>query len=118
MARILIADDEESMRMLVARAIGMDGHHRPCQRIGRGEHVTPRGGIAAGRRRARVRQVIVHMAAHAIDLLRDRGRERTLSFGFRALRLLVEERERRFQSVREVAGLGQRARDSLLPIAQ
>src|SRR6201991_4309557 len=26
MARILIADDEESMRMLVARAIGMDGH--------------------------------------------------------------------------------------------
>jgi two-component system cell cycle response regulator CpdR len=26
MARVLIADDEESMRMLVARAIGMDGH--------------------------------------------------------------------------------------------
>src|ERR1700753_2712424 len=26
MARILIADDEESMRMLVARAIGMDRH--------------------------------------------------------------------------------------------
>ena len=26
MARILIADDEESMRMLVGRAIGMDGH--------------------------------------------------------------------------------------------
>jgi len=26
MARILIADDEESMRMLVARAISMDGH--------------------------------------------------------------------------------------------
>ena len=26
MARILIADDEESMRQLVARAIGMDGH--------------------------------------------------------------------------------------------
>jgi CheY-like chemotaxis protein len=26
MARILIADDEEPMRMLTARAIGMDGH--------------------------------------------------------------------------------------------
>jgi len=26
MARVLITDDEESMRMLVARAIGMDGH--------------------------------------------------------------------------------------------
>src|ERR1700753_2820510 len=26
MARVLIADDEESMSMLVARAIGMDGH--------------------------------------------------------------------------------------------
>ncbi|OPF95609.1 response regulator [Rhodopseudomonas palustris] len=26
MARILIADDEESMRLLVARAIGIDGH--------------------------------------------------------------------------------------------
>src|ERR1700761_1136162 len=26
MARILIADDEESMRMVVARAIAMDGH--------------------------------------------------------------------------------------------
>ena len=26
MARVLIADDEESMRMLVARAVGMDGH--------------------------------------------------------------------------------------------
>ncbi|NEV80811.1 response regulator [Rhodopseudomonas sp. BR0C11] len=26
MARILIADDEESMRLLVARAISMDGH--------------------------------------------------------------------------------------------
>jgi len=26
MSRILIADDEESMRMLVSRAIGMDGH--------------------------------------------------------------------------------------------
>src|ERR1700742_2785548 len=26
MARVLIADDKESMRMVVARAIGMDGH--------------------------------------------------------------------------------------------
>jgi CheY-like chemotaxis protein len=26
MSRILIADDEESMRMLVSRALGMDGH--------------------------------------------------------------------------------------------
>ena len=26
MPRVLIADDEESMRLLVARAIGMDGH--------------------------------------------------------------------------------------------
>ena len=26
MSRVLIADDEDSMRMLVARAIGMDGH--------------------------------------------------------------------------------------------
>ena len=26
MSRVLIADDENSMRMLVARAIGMDGH--------------------------------------------------------------------------------------------
>jgi CheY-like chemotaxis protein len=26
MAHVLIADDEESMRMLVARALGMDGH--------------------------------------------------------------------------------------------
>ena len=26
MSRVLIADDEESMRLLVARAIGMDGH--------------------------------------------------------------------------------------------
>jgi len=26
MARVLIADDEESMRVLTARAIGMDGH--------------------------------------------------------------------------------------------
>ena len=26
MPRILIADDEDSMRALVARAIGMDGH--------------------------------------------------------------------------------------------
>jgi CheY-like chemotaxis protein len=27
MPRILIADDEDSMRLLVARAIAMDGHH-------------------------------------------------------------------------------------------
>src|SRR4051812_27116516 len=27
MSRVLIVDDEESMRMLVARAIAMDGHH-------------------------------------------------------------------------------------------
>src|SRR3569833_1200223 len=27
MARVLIADDEEAMRMLVARAIAMDGHN-------------------------------------------------------------------------------------------
>ena len=27
MARVLIADDEDSMRSLVARAIAMDGHH-------------------------------------------------------------------------------------------
>ncbi|HBR47995.1 MAG TPA: hypothetical protein DEA80_24240, partial [Afipia sp.] len=26
MSRVLIADDEESMRLLVARAIAMDGH--------------------------------------------------------------------------------------------
>jgi len=34
MARILIADDEESMRMLVARAIGMDGHATVTARDG------------------------------------------------------------------------------------
>jgi hypothetical protein len=32
--------------------------------------------------------------------------------------MLVEERERRLEPMRQVAGLGQRARDTLLAIAQ
>ena len=54
-------------------------------------------------------EVVVDLASHPLDLLRDVRR---------LLRLLQQERERRLQSVREIARLRHRARDLLLPIRE
>ena len=98
--------------------IGVNRHHRARQRIGRRQHVTARRRVAARRRRARVREVIVDLAAHALDLLHDRGGQLGLPCRLRALGLLIQQRQRRLQAVREIAGLGQRARHALLAIAR
>ena len=63
-------------------------------------------------------KVVFDLAAHPFDLLRDRGRKHRLPFGPGALRLLVQQRQRRLQSMRQIAGLGQSARDALLAIDQ
>ena len=68
------------------------------------------------RDRARLREVIVDLAAHPSHLLRDRRRELVLTRGLRALGFLREDRQRRLQSVREIAGLGRGLLDPQLAI--
>ena len=80
--------------------------------------LTPHAGIAAGGRRARVREVIVHLPAHAVHLARDGRGHLRLPGGPRPLRLLVEHGQRRLEAVRQVAGLGVRARHAQLAVAQ
>ena len=70
------------------------------------------------RDRARLREVIVDLAAHPSNLLRDRRRELVLTRGLRALGLLREDRQRRFQSVREIAGLGRGLLDPQLAVEE
>ena len=69
-------------------------------------------------RRARVREVIVDLPAHAIDLLRDGGGHLELAGSPRALRLVRKDGERRLQPVRQVAGLRDRAPHRLLPLVE
>ena len=70
-----------------------------------------RAGRRARRGGARVREVVVDLPAHALDLLRDRRGELGLAGGRGALGLLRQHRERRLQAVREIAGLADRAAD-------
>ena len=70
------------------------------------------------RDRARLREVIVDLPAHPSDLLRDRRRELVLTGGLRAFGLLREDRQRRLQSVREIAGLGRGLLDPQLPVGE
>ena len=75
-------------------------------------------GVAPRRRGARLREVVVHLPPHAFDLLRDRGGQLGLARRLRALGILIENRQRGLQPVREIAGLGQRARDALFTIVK
>ena len=60
-----------------------------------------------------MRQVIVHLPAHAIDLLLHGGGHLQLASCLRALSLVRENRQRRLQPVREVAGFRDRATNGL-----
>ena len=65
-----------------------------------------------------MRQVIFNLPAHALDLLHDRRRPARSALRPCALGLLIQQRQRRLQPMREITGLGQRARDALLAIAR
>ena len=72
----------------------------------------------ARRRRARVREVIVDLPAHPLDLLADRRGELVMPLGVGTIGFLRQHRERRLETVSEVAGLGQRAPDGLLAVLE
>ena len=75
------------------------------------EHVAARAGRCARRGRARVREVVLDLTAHSLDLLRDPGRHVGLAARGGALGLVREDGQRRLQAVREIARLGVRATD-------
>ncbi len=75
-------------------------------------------GAAPDGRRARVREVIVHLPAHPIDLLRYGCSHLGLTGCPRAFRLVREDGERRLQTVREIARLGDRALDRFLSMLE
>ena len=60
-----------------------------------------------------MREVVVDLPPHALDFMRESSSaDFGQSGGLRAVGLLREHGERRLQSVREIAGLGLRARDA------
>ena len=65
-----------------------------------------------------MREVIVDLPSHALDLLADACGELGLARARRPLGLLREHRQRRLQAVREVAGLGDRTADDLLAVVE
>ena len=75
-------------------------------------------GVAPAAVDARLREVRVDLPAHPLDLLANRRRQFVLPGGLRPVDLLREDGERRLQAVRQVAGLGQRARDAALALVE
>ena len=65
---------------------------------------------------ARVGEVIVDLPAHSLDLLADRRGELALAGGAGAFGLARQQRQRRLETVREVAGLRNRALHRLLAL--
>ena len=78
----------------------------------------PGAGRRAGRRRTRLREVVVHLAAHPLDLLVDGRGEIGLAGRPGVRRFLAQHRERRLQAVREVAGLRHRARQRAFAVIE
>ena len=88
----------------------MQPHQRAREPSADGARPAARAGRRARRRGARVREVIVDLPPHALDLLRRARRASSCVAGRRgALGLLRQHGERRLQAVREIAGLGDRA---------
>ena len=96
---------------------------QPQQRAGeplgrRPEHRTARARRRAGRGGARVREVIVHLPPHPLDLLPHDGRQLALPRLVGDLRLVREHGERRLQRVRQIAGLRDRAPHGLIAMLE
>ena len=85
-------------------AVGVEPPHRPRQSVRRLRDRAPGAGCGAGRRGAGVREVRVHLASHALDLLRSTAAaSSSLARGGGAVGFVRQHRERRLQAVREVA---------------
>jgi hypothetical protein len=65
-----------------------------------------------------MREVVVDLAAHALDLRRHRGRQFRVSGSRHPLGVSRQHGERRFQAVRQVAGLGERTLHPLVALGQ
>ena len=70
----------------------------------------------AGSSRASLRQMIVNLPTHAINLQADRGCGFVLACSLELFGLLGQHRQRRFQSMREIAGFCQCPPDDLLTV--
>ena len=81
-------------------------------------HARPRTGRRSRRHGAGVREVVVHLSSHALDLLVDGGRDLVLAGAAGALSLLRQDGERRLQTVGEIAGLGDGALNRLLAMIE
>ncbi len=81
---------------------------RPHQPLHRHQHRTSRASYVPRRRRPRLRQVIVHLPTHPLHLHANRRRTLTLPRRLQLFRLLRQHRQRRLQSMRQIARLRQR----------
>jgi hypothetical protein len=101
---------------VVRRDVGVDGQlasrvqaaHGADEAFDRGKHAASqsrRGTRGCGR--ARAGEVIVDLPLHPLHQLPERRRQLVMPLGRRLLRLLRQHRQRRLQSVREIAGGGQ-----------
>jgi hypothetical protein len=79
---------------------------------------TSGAGDGARRRRARVRQVVVDLPPHALDLLIDLCGELLMSCRSHLLRLVRQHRQRRLQAMRQVAGFCDGARYAPLALLE
>ena len=98
--------------------IRVQPQQRPGQPFRRREHGAVHARRRARRRGARLRQVIVHLPAHPLDLLTHHRRQLGLPGAIGDLRLVRQHGERRLQRVREIAGLGDRAADGLIAVLE
>ena len=91
---------------------------RACERLRRFGDDASRARRGARCRRARLREVVVDLPPHAIDLLLDRLRQLAVTGGAGALRFLRQHRERCLETVREIAGLRDRAPHGVIAVLE
>ena len=103
---------------MVSPTLGVETAERPRQSVRRFPDRAERSCRCARRRGARVREVIVDLPPHAIDLLLNGGSNLRLAGSPRPLRFVRNDGKRRLQAVRQVARLCHRAADGLLPLVE
>ena len=99
-------------------ALGVQALERAHEPFGRGRDRAADGGVGACSGGACLRQVVLDLPPHPLDLLLDRRRELGLPRLPRPLGLLREDRERRLEAVREIPRLRARSRHALLALGE
>ena len=90
-------------------AVGVQPAHGSNQPLGRFQDDRSRARRGARRGRARMREVVIDLPAHPIDLLANRGSELALAGSGRAFGVHRQQRQRCLETVCKVAGRRDRA---------